>query len=81
MQALSQLSYGPTRRRGTVPDPANFVKEISGPSGPRVPALSAGHKVPMLSYSIGMQPYLCERPHYLGQRGEFNNPKAHDQRQ
>jgi hypothetical protein len=28
MQALSQLSYGPTRRGGTVPDSAYFVKEM-----------------------------------------------------
>ena len=70
MQALSQLSYGPTRRGRTVPDPANFVKEMSGPS---VTALSAGHKVLALSYSIGMQPYLCERQHCLRQRSEFSS--------
>jgi hypothetical protein len=29
MQALSQLSYGPTRRRGKVHDLGNFVKEMN----------------------------------------------------
>src|ERR1700732_333137 len=30
MQALSQLSYGPTWRRGTLPDTNGFVKEMNG---------------------------------------------------
>src|ERR1700689_637499 len=30
MQALSQLSYGPTWRRGTLPDKRQFVKEMNG---------------------------------------------------
>ena len=30
MQALSQLSYGPTWRRGTLPDTHRFVKEMNG---------------------------------------------------
>jgi hypothetical protein len=29
MQALSQLSYGPTWRRGTLPDGSQFVKELN----------------------------------------------------
>ena len=29
MQALSQLSYGPTRRRGTLPDGDQFVKKMN----------------------------------------------------
>jgi hypothetical protein len=29
MQALSQLSYGPTWRRGTLPDRAHFVKKMN----------------------------------------------------
>ena len=38
MQALSQLSYGPTWRRGTLPDGDQFVKKMNGlraPDGPR----------------------------------------------
>ena len=39
MQALSQLSYGPTWRRGTLPDEGQFVKkmndELRAPDGPR----------------------------------------------
>jgi hypothetical protein len=30
MQALSQLSYGPTWRRGTLPDMGQFVKKMKG---------------------------------------------------
>src|SRR6202012_1742865 len=30
MQALSQLSYGPTWRRGTLPDARQLVKEMNG---------------------------------------------------
>jgi hypothetical protein len=30
MQALSQLSYGPTWRRGTLPDVPQFVKKMNG---------------------------------------------------
>jgi hypothetical protein len=29
MQALSQLSYGPTWRRGTLPDGGQFVKKMN----------------------------------------------------
>jgi hypothetical protein len=29
MQALSQLSYGPTWRRGTLPDGAHLVKKMN----------------------------------------------------
>jgi hypothetical protein len=29
MQALSQLSYGPTWRRGTLPDRSEFVKKMN----------------------------------------------------
>jgi hypothetical protein len=29
MQALSQLSYGPTWRRGTLPDGDHFVKKMN----------------------------------------------------
>jgi hypothetical protein len=29
MQALSQLSYGPTWRRGTLPEAAQFVKKLN----------------------------------------------------
>ena len=34
MQALSQLSYGPTWRRGTLPDETHFVKKMNGLRGP-----------------------------------------------
>ena len=30
MQALSQLSYGPTWRRGTLPEGRQFVKKMNG---------------------------------------------------
>src|ERR1035438_9745286 len=30
MQALSQLSYGPIRRRGTLPEAGQFVKKMNG---------------------------------------------------
>jgi hypothetical protein len=30
MQALSQLSYGPTWRRGALPDSLLFVKKMNG---------------------------------------------------
>jgi hypothetical protein len=30
MQALSQLSYGPTWRRGTLPEARQFVKKMNG---------------------------------------------------
>jgi hypothetical protein len=30
MQALSQLSYGPIRRRGTLPEAQQFVKKMNG---------------------------------------------------
>src|SRR5471030_59444 len=30
MQALSQLSYGPTWRRGTLPEAPHFVKKMNG---------------------------------------------------
>ena len=42
MQALSQLSYGPTRRGGTVPDPMKFVKKMNrlGLGGPPTPPWS-----------------------------------------
>src|ERR1700685_3739453 len=39
MQALSQLSYGPTWRRGTLPEREHFVKKMNGlrdPNGPRL---------------------------------------------
>ena len=35
MQALSQLSYGPKRRRRTLHDGADFVKELNELSPPR----------------------------------------------
>jgi hypothetical protein len=35
MQALSQLSYGPTWRRGTLPDTGHFVKKMKGLDGPK----------------------------------------------
>src|SRR5277367_4345 len=38
MQALSQLSYGPTWRRGTLPGGCQFVKKMNGlraPNGAR----------------------------------------------
>src|SRR5580692_8932685 len=34
MQALSQLSYGPTWRRGTLPGGHQFVKEMNGLRSP-----------------------------------------------
>ncbi len=34
MQALSQLSYGPTWRRGTLPDGDHFVKKMNGLRAP-----------------------------------------------
>ena len=34
MQALSQLSYGPTWRRGKLPDGAHFVKKMKGLATP-----------------------------------------------
>ena len=34
MQALSQLSYGPTWRRGTLPDEIHFVKKMNGLRAP-----------------------------------------------
>src|ERR1700722_2297946 len=34
MQALSQLSYGPTWRRGTLPDWGQFVKKMNGLRAP-----------------------------------------------
>jgi hypothetical protein len=34
MQALSQLSYGPTWRRGTLPDGVHFVKKMNGLRAP-----------------------------------------------
>jgi hypothetical protein len=34
MQALSQLSYGPTWRRGTLPDTGQFVKKMKGLRSP-----------------------------------------------
>src|SRR5471032_171200 len=34
MQALSQLSYGPTWRRGTLPDTHQFVKKMNGLRAP-----------------------------------------------
>src|SRR5450631_3352922 len=37
MQALSQLSYGPTWRRGTLPDRAHFVKKMKGLCNPKSP--------------------------------------------
>ena len=37
MQALSQLSYGPTWRRGTLPDGLLFVKEMNGLHRPNRP--------------------------------------------
>ena len=35
MQALSQLSYGPTWRRGTLPDGVHFVKKMNGLRAPQ----------------------------------------------
>ncbi len=37
MQALSQLSYGPTWRRGTLPDETHFVKKMNGLRTPKIP--------------------------------------------
>src|ERR1700719_2775494 len=34
MQALSQLSYGPTWRRGTLPERGHFVKKLKGLRAP-----------------------------------------------
>src|ERR1700719_3232657 len=35
MQALSQLSYGPTWRRGTLPERRHFVKKLNGLGAPQ----------------------------------------------
>ena len=40
MQALSQLSYGPTWRRGTLPEAPLFVKKMNGLCAPNCSRLS-----------------------------------------
>src|ERR1700719_1948001 len=40
MQALSQLSYGPTWRRGTLPDADQLVKKMNALRTPREPSLA-----------------------------------------
>jgi hypothetical protein len=70
MQALSQLSYGPTWRRGTLPDKRKFVKKMNGLQHPPVitreskehapwrvsPRFLAGPKLPALHRWAGKPP-------------------------
>jgi hypothetical protein len=52
MQALSQLSYGPTWRRGTLPERSDFVKKMKQLRCPRLPALCSIESTPRVSPAL-----------------------------
>jgi hypothetical protein len=61
MQALSQLSYGPTWRRGTLPDGNQFVKKLNDLCAPNSPGL--GQSSQSLGFSQNGQCGIDGRRH------------------
>ena len=56
MQALSQLSYGPTWRRGTLPDGDQFVKKMNDLARP-----TDGQRPASIATSASVCPRMAKR--------------------
>src|ERR1700693_2290558 len=68
MQALSQLSYGPTWRRGTLPHTNGFVKEMNGLHATRRALVRGGSGPPVAP--------KCSRLRQWAERGPRHRPPS-----
>jgi hypothetical protein len=74
MQALSQLSYGPTWRRGTLPDRGQFVKKMNGLRAPGAAARAAAPQTPWPRRGAAASPACPEWPSVASMGGDTVPP-------
>src|SRR5271168_3279738 len=78
MQALSQLSYGPTWRRRTLPDEGHFVKKMNDLRGPE--RLGARQSRQGLGFSENCQSRINGRRHGAPAYGDSNGLREFSER-